>query len=92
MTNHLEALLGWTMFFAPFALIATTIVRRQRQAKTSHDVAQLNANGLPMMGGVDVNGNPLGAVDTHLVNVNGLPMIGGVDAFGNSFGTYGHTH
>lgn len=52
------------------------------------------ANGLPMMGGVDIEGNPYGTDSGSLgsdlgdINpANGLPMVGGVDIEGNPFGT-----
>jgi hypothetical protein len=84
--------LGLAVIFAPFAFVGAVIIRQRKRgyrSRQSNACTPPNANGLPMMGGVDVNGNPFGAVDTHLVNINGLPMAGGVDVLGNSFGTHG---
>lgn len=71
---------------------------------TQTNIAPLvNVNGLPMLGAVDVLGNPYCVTPDSLattddwwssgddmapaVNVNGLPMAGGVDVHGNAYGT-----
>jgi hypothetical protein len=58
------------------------------------DTIEINpANGLPMVGGVDVMGNTYGtdsstSFDSIEINpANGLPMDGGIDVMGNTYGT-----
>jgi len=58
------------------------------------DTFEINpANGLPMVGGVDVMGNTYGtdsstSFDSIEINpANGLPMDGGIDVMGNAYGT-----
>lgn len=87
--------LGLTAILAPFAFAGAVIIRQRKSGKEFRVGASpmpFNVNGLPMMGYVDVNGNPIGAVDTHPVNVNGMPMAGGIDVLGNSFGTHGQSY
>lgn len=60
------------------------------------DEPEINpANGLPMVGGVDVEGNPYGSdlssLGSHINPASGLPMIGGgasgIDVAGNPYDT-----
>jgi len=43
------------------------------------------ANGLPMVGAFDIDGNAYGSISVN--PANGLPMVGGVDVCGNTYGT-----
>ena len=57
----------------------------------SHFSPTVNIDGTPMVGGVDINGNPFGITssifDNHpSVNIDGTPMVGSVDINGNSYG------
>lgn len=79
------------------AMAATSVAPWLPTTQTDAAAAPLvNVNGLPMVGSVDVHGNPYGVTtDDWLssgdmapaVNVNGLPMSGGVDIHGNTYGT-----
>ncbi|WP_146180635.1 hypothetical protein [Limnohabitans curvus] len=89
-----DFVVGLTVILTPFILVGVFVARRRKSsAAIRHGAAysSLNANGLPMVGGVDVNGNSFGSIDVHPTNVNGLPMAGGVDVCGNAFGSTGHT-
>jgi len=94
MSGHFDLLLGLAIIFIPFAVVLWLILRspKQNTILPGAEHARLNSNGLTMVGSVDVNGNPFGAVDIHPTNVNGMPMAGGVDALGNSFGTHGQSY
>ena len=56
--------------------------------KTKRDLSEkINTNpasGLPMTGGIDIQGNPLGHSDIN--PASGLPMTGGIDIQGNPLG------
>lgn len=85
--------IGLTAILTPFILVGTLVARQRKgnphpRRGTPHP--PLNTNGLPMVGGVDVNGNAFGSISVHQTNVNGLPMVGGVDVCGNTFGSSGH--
>jgi hypothetical protein len=88
-----DYVLGWGVFLVPFVMVGVVVARRRKSsAAIRHGAAysSLNANGLPMIGCVDVNGNNTGSISAHQTNVNGLPMVGSVDICGNAFGATGH--
>lgn len=90
-----DYVLGWGVILVPFVFVGVFVARQRKTSGVNrHGVAfaPLNANGLPMIGCVDVNGNTLGSVSIHQTNVNGLPMVGNVDVCGNAFGTSGHAY
>ena len=88
-----DAVFGTIIILTPFVVLGWCIIRRRRSdGVNSGEVERLNTNGLPMVGSVDVCGNPYGTTGTHITNVNGLPMVGAVDIMGNPFGDSGHTH
>ena len=61
----------------------------------------MNIDGTPMVGNVDIHGNPFGVTQTPFssadsdpaFNIDGSPMMGSVDIHGNPFGvTDSHSH
>lgn len=55
----------------------------------------VNIDGTPMIGNMDINGNPYGVTSREMfdglsVNIDGSPMFDGIDIHGNPFGMTSH--
>lgn len=54
-------------------------------AQLDEDMPVFNVDGTPMLGDLDIKGNPYGLTSPD-VNVDGTPMVGDIDINGNPYG------